>query len=161
MNDTNFFIEFAKKCHASHFPAYARRRFPGLPPEVHQASQARPQVAEDNMAIVEAAGIDRMRRDLHTIFAAEIRSWSWVFLIGAVFGSYLSISVAMDHLPEILSIYRPGAPSTGKREPVTAKEKAADLARTAKEKATSAWNNFKENRQAKRDNAYDAAREGR
>lgn len=154
-------IAWAKRRHAADFPAFAARVAPDLPAAVHLATQARPKVPENNMAIVEAAGIDRIRRDEHALLAARVRLWSWPLLIAAIAGSYYLTSYGFDHLADVRAVYQAGLLAPEKKVPVTPAEKAIDRAAAIKDKATGAVAGWKDRRQAKRDNVYDAARADR
>lgn len=154
-------IAWAKRRHAADFPAYAAKVAPGLPDAVHLATHARPRVPDDNMAIVTCAGIDRIRRDEHAMLAARIRLWSWPLLVAAVAGSYYLTTFGFDHLADVKTMYRTGILTTEKQGPSTRTEKALDRVTAIKDKATGAVAGWKDRRQAKRDNVYDAARADR
>ncbi len=155
MNATNFFIEFAKRRHARDFPSFAVRNFDGLPPEVSQPTYARAQIAHESMAIVKAAGIDRIRRELHAKFVSRIRPLSWICLVAALGGSYGTVNYATEHFTEIRKSYQDAILPDSK--PVAAAEKVE----AAVNRASEAWKGLKERRKAARDDVYDAARSGR
>lgn len=148
----DFVIDVTKRCHKHHFSRFAARKFPGLTEEVHLATYARQNETVTSMGIVKRVGIDRIRRDLHAIFAAGIQLPTFIFACAVIIGTPFSVSYGLDHVREIQSIYRSG--QAGSEMPTTLKDRAL-------EKAAGAVQTWKDGRSAKREDAYEAARANR
>ena len=166
-NDSNLLLDFANHKNRKDFDSFAARTFPGLPAIVHTATGERPNVADDEEALITAAGVDLLRRDLHSAFNAQVRPISLVLLLAGLVGGWTATAFGLEHVKTVQSVYRDGVAAAKKEEP-TARERLmdksaskADRAEAAVDIAKDKWTAWKEKRKASRDEKYDKARENR